>query len=181
VSEQSPVLFPVAVFGEVMPIELVIIVVALPLMVIWLWRQAPRLYDDHLKMKQHRPIMFKLIGYNERYYGVDHHEAIVVHLKAVRRRRIAVGKMFVDEKETQRIVAVETETKPAAPLVEVREQPAFAMEILDVFDRLRELGVILSGARCDALSNECVNALNQALLFLSEAEVQACYSLLRSR
>ena len=76
---------------------------------------------------------------------------------------------------------MKTEAEPAAPLVEIGEQPAFAMEILDIFDRHRELGVILRCARCDAFFNECVNALNDALLFLTEAEVQGRCSLLESR
>ena len=46
------------------------------------------------------------------------------------------------------------------------------MKILDVFHRHGELGVIASRARRDALFDERVNALDQLLLFLSEAEVQ---------
>jgi hypothetical protein len=36
-------------------------------MAIWFWFQAPKLYDYHLNMKEHNPLMFKIIGYNEKY------------------------------------------------------------------------------------------------------------------
>jgi hypothetical protein len=39
-------------------------------------------------------------------HGVDHHQGVVVHLKAMGGGGIAVGQVFVDEKKAQRIVAV---------------------------------------------------------------------------
>ena len=85
-------------------------------------------------------------------HGVDHHQPVVVDLKTVRGRRIAVGEMFVDQKKTQRIVAMETETKAAAPLIEIGEQPAFAVEILNVFQRRGEFGVVACRSRRDTFS-----------------------------
>jgi hypothetical protein len=55
------------------------------------------------------------------------------------------------------------------------------VEIFDIFHRHRELGVILCRARCDVLFDESVDALDESLLFLSEAEVQGVRSLLRLR
>ena len=99
-----------------------------------------------------------------------------MHLEAVGGGGIAVGQVFVDEKKTQRIIAVQTEAESAAPLIEIGEQPAFAMKVADVVERRREIGVVARRARRDAFFDEGVNALDQALLFLSEAEVQGCFS-----
>jgi len=80
--------------------------------------------------------------------------------------------MFVDEKKTQRIVSVKTETEAAAPLIEIGEQPAFAMKVADVVERRRELGVVAGRARRDAFLDKGVDPVNEALLILSETEVQ---------
>ena len=50
-----------------MPTEIILLIVALPVIAIWLWFHAPKLYDEHLNMKERNPLMFKLIGYNEKY------------------------------------------------------------------------------------------------------------------
>ncbi len=116
-------------------------------------------------------------------HGVDHHQGVVMDLKAVRGRWIAVGQMFVDEKKTQWIIAVQTEPKAAAPLVlvEIGEQPAFAVKIADVFERRRKVGVECRRARRDAFFDQGVDALNEAVLFRGEAEVQWRGSLLYFR
>ncbi len=44
-----------------------------------------------------------------------------MHLKAVRRGRIAVGEVLVDQEKTQRIIAIQTEAQAAAFLVEIGE------------------------------------------------------------
>ena len=83
-----------------------------------------------------------------------------MHLETVGSRRIAVGQVFVDEKKTQRILAIETETQAAAPPVEIGEQPAFAMKIADVVERRREIGVVARRARRDAFPDKGVNPVN---------------------
>ena len=97
-----------------------------------------------------------------------------MHLKAVRRGWIAVGEVLVDQEKTQWIVAVQTEAQAAAAFVEIGKQPALAMKILDVFHRHGELGVVLRRARGDAFLDECVNALDQVLLFLVKPKSTGC-------
>jgi len=78
----------------------------------------------------------------------------------VRGGRIAIGQMFVNEKKTQRIVAVQTETEAAAALIEIGEQPTFAMKIADVLERGGELGVVSGRPRRDAFPHEGIDALD---------------------
>ncbi len=83
-----------------------------------------------------------------------------MHLEAVSRRRIAVGKMLVDQKKRQWIVAVKTVAESAAPLVEVRQQPAFFVKILKIV-RWGFAGlVILRRARRDALTHQLIDSIN---------------------
>ena len=82
-------------------------------------------------------------------HGVDHHQRVVVHLKTMGRRRIAVGQVLVDQKKSQRIVAVEAEAETAAPFAEIGEQPALVIKIANVFDRCFEGRVVLRRPRRD--------------------------------
>jgi hypothetical protein len=50
-----------------MHIEILLLIIGIPAVAIWFWIQAPKVYDDHLKMKENNPIMFRMVGYNEKY------------------------------------------------------------------------------------------------------------------
>jgi hypothetical protein len=58
------------------------------------------------------------------------------------------------------------------PGVEIGEQPAFAVNVLNIFRRRFEGLVILSCARRNALAHEGGHVIDQALLILGKTKVQ---------
>ena len=89
----------------------------------------------------------------------------------MRGRRISVGQVLVDQEERKRIVAIESVTEAAAAFVEIGEQPTFAVNVLNVFDRRFEREIIVSGTRRDALADEGEDAIDHAPLISSKAKV----------
>lgn len=53
----------------------------------------------------------------------------------MRGRWIVVGQMLIDQEKSKRIVAMESVAEAAAAFVEIGEQPTFAVNVLNVFDR----------------------------------------------
>ena len=87
------------------------------------------------------------------------------------RRGIAVGQVLIDQKKSQRIVAVEAEAETAAPFAEIGEQPALVIKIANVFDRCFKGRIVLRRPRRDAFFDQLVDAFDQLSLVLGKAEI----------
>ena len=92
-------------------------------------------------------------------------------IDAMARRRIAVGQVLVDQKKGQRIVAVEAEAKATAPLVEIGEQPALVMQILNVFDRCFKGRIVLRRPRRNTFVDQLVDTFDELSLVSGKAEI----------
>ena len=72
---------------------------------------------------------------------------------------------------------MEAVTQSAAALVEIGEQPAFAMQILQVLDGGFEILIVAGSARRDPLAHESIDAVDERLLFLGESEIHGSLAL----